>query len=236
MDTACIDLEGVLIPELWPMLANATGIKELAQTTREVPDYRALMQRRLHLLRTNELRLVDVQYHIQEADLEPGAAEFLRALEHRCEVLLVSDAFSQMVEQIISRIAVRTTLLCHTFLTDEDGFIDQCLYASRNGKEDVVRKLQSQGHKVLAVGDAFNDLQMLQVADRGYLFRPSAATRHAAPELPVAEDYFQIKEAWGTQTCANSNDQVLLELRDSVPDGRVGDSPHPHSRACPTAA
>ena len=197
MDTACIDLEGVLIPELWPMLANATGIEELSLTTREVPNYRALMERRLHLLRQSNLRLVDVQHHIRAADLEPGAVEFLQALEQRCEVLLVSDAFSQMVEPITTRIGVRNTLLCHTFSIDGDGFIDRCLYASRQGKEDVVKQLQSKGRKVLAVGDAFNDLQMLRSADRGYLFRPSATTRLAAPNLPVIENYSQIEEAWG---------------------------------------
>ncbi len=203
MDTACIDLEGVLIPELWPMLADATGIEELAQTTREVPDYRALMQRRLHLLQINHLRLIDVQHLIRGAGLEPGAANFLRAIEQRCEVLLVSDAFSQMVEPIIARIAVRATLLCHTFHIDGDGFIDRCLYASRQGKEDVVRQLKSKGRKVLAVGDAFNDLEMLRAADFGYLFRPSTATRRAAPNLPVVEDYSQIKEAWACTRSAN---------------------------------
>lgn len=194
---ACIDLEGVLIPELWPMLADATGIENLAQTTREEPDYCALMERRLCLLRQHGLRLADVRRHIREARPEPGAAEFLQALERRCEILLVSDAFAQMVEPIVAKFSARTTLLCHTFRMDSDGFIDACIYAQRQGKEDVVKQLQAGGRKVLAVGDAFNDLQMLDIADRGYLFRPSASTMQAAAaNLLVIQSYAQIEEAW----------------------------------------
>lgn len=196
MDVACIDLEGVLIPELWPALAAATGIAALARTTREDPDYRLLMTRRIQLLREHGLRLSDVAHHLRGLQPEPGAVDFLTSLGQRCKVMLVSDAFSQMVAPLVAQLEVHVPLLCHEFDVGKDGFVSRCLYAPRRGKEDVVMGIQARGSTVVAVGDAFNDIQMLSVADRGYLFRPSDATMRAAPHLAVVAGFHEIVEAW----------------------------------------
>ena len=189
---ACIDLEGVLIPELWPVVAASSGVAELALTTREVRDFHALMDRRLALLRANGLRLRDVVGHLQAVEALPNAASFLAGLGTSYALLLLSDAFMPMVAALVHKLAPGVDIECHDFETDGEGYITRCVFAPRRGKEDVVRRLKQAGHRVLAVGDAFNDLAMLAAADQAFLFRPSPQVADAAPGLNIVTDHAQI--------------------------------------------
>lgn len=191
MNIACIDLEGVLAPEMWPHVAKCAGIPALAVTTREEPDYPRLMRRRIGLLRRHGLKLVDVQRIVAVLPVLDGAAEFLRTLERDHRVLIVSDAFTELAAQFGQALGA-PELQCHQLSVCRDGYIDGCRFLSRRGKEETVRLFQEDGHRILAVGDAFNDLAMLHLADDGFLFRPSQQTVSAAGGLRVVTRYDEI--------------------------------------------
>lgn len=196
MRYACIDLEGVLIPELWPILAEKIGVEALALTTREEPDLHRLMESRLGILRVRGVRLIDVLKILRDEKPLQGAQDFLGAMSQNFRLIFVSDAFAQMVVPLIEQFSIPAELQCHRFAVDHEGFIAQCVYLDRRGKEDVIKKLQKCGHEILAVGDAFNDIKMLETADISYLYRPSPLTALNAPHLTVVENYFEIAEAW----------------------------------------
>jgi len=191
MDIACIDMEGVLIPELWPHIAEATGIGELAVTTREEPDYARLVAFRIRTLRKNGLRLSDVQALVSTIAPLPGATAFLAALRPRMRVVLVSDAFQEMVLPLW-RAFGEPELRCHRFVCDDDGFVSAAQYVRAHGKHEVIDEFAARGCRTLAVGDAFNDLSMLRRASMGFLFRPSPQTLLAAQDLKVALSYADI--------------------------------------------
>lgn len=199
MDIACIDLEGVLIPELWPHIACRTGIAELAITTREEPDYARLVERRIHILRLHGLGLSDVQALVSEIAPLPGATQFLAALQQKFRIVLVSDAFEEMVPSLWRQLG-EPELRCHRFLCDAQGFICSAQYVRVHGKHEVIDEFAAQGFRTMAVGDAFNDLSMLHRASTGFLFRPSSQTLLAAQGLKVAMTYSDILFA---VECAN---------------------------------
>ena len=188
---ACIDLEGVLAPEMWPFIGASAGIPGLKMTTREEPDYYSLMVHRIALLRRHGLKLRDVQDIVATLPVFDGAADFLDALRPHYGVLIVSDAFMEFAAHFGSQLGL-PELQCHRLSVDPDGYIDSCLFLPRRGKEDTVQRLQAGGARVLAIGDAFNDLAMLRAADRGFLFRPSRQTLAAAADLRVVRDYGDI--------------------------------------------
>lgn len=194
MDIACIDLEGVLIPELWPHIAERTGIAELALTTREEPDYARLVQRRIALLRYHGLRLRDVQRIVADAAPLPGAIGFIEALGATHRIVLVSDAFQDMILPLWDALG-HPELRCHRFVCDAGGFIAGARYTRARGKHEVIEEFMAAGARTLAVGDAFNDLTMLRQATQGFLFRPSPETRQAARDLIVANCYDDILSA-----------------------------------------
>jgi phosphoserine/homoserine phosphotransferase len=188
---ACVDLEGVLTPEMWPFIGSVAGIPGLTITTREEPDYYRLMVHRIALLRKHGLKLRDVQEIVASLPVLDGAADFLAALRSRYRVLIVSDAFIEFAAHFGALLG-SPELQCHRLSVGVDGFIDSCLFLPRRGKEETVQRLQQGGHRVLAIGDAFNDLAMLRAADRGFLFRPSRQTLVAAEDLRVALHYSDI--------------------------------------------
>lgn len=194
MDIACIDLEGVLIPELWPHVSKACDIPELARTTREEPHYPRLVEFRIRTLRKHGLRLTDLQLLVSKLAPLPGAKEFLHCLREQMRVVLVSDAFEQMVAPFCLALG-KPELRCNRFTCDAEGYISSALYARVLGKHEVIEEYAAQGLSTLAVGDAFNDLSMLRQASKGFLFRPSLPTRLAAQDLVVAASYREILDA-----------------------------------------
>jgi phosphoserine / homoserine phosphotransferase len=191
MAIACIDMEGVLIPELWPCIARATRIDALALTTREEPDYGRLVAQRIQTLRVHGVSLAALCELVADIPPLPGAREFLASLAPRFRVILVSDAFRQMLVPLWAKLG-QPELRCHQFTCDTDGYVHSAEWVRLRGKHEVIEELAARGQPTLAVGDAFNDLSMLRSATLGYLFRPSAATRHAAADVLVAEQYADI--------------------------------------------
>lgn len=194
MQIACIDLEGVLIPELWPHIAQQTGIKELLITTRDEPNYAKLVTQRIRLLKRYHLRLSDVHDLLSNIKPLPGAQEFVKTMAQRWRIVLVSDAFRQMVEPLWAQLG-SPELRCHDFVCDGEGYICSASYSRKFGKHEVVEYFKAQDKQTLAIGDAFNDLSMLRAADRGFLFCPSLATQKAATDLIVLQDYESILNA-----------------------------------------
>jgi len=194
MNVACIDLEGVLVPEIWPHIGSCVGIPELAITTREEPNYLKLMCQRIALLHQHHLKLKDVQEIVASLSIFEGAASFLDQLREDFKVLIVSDAFIELAIHFSPSLGL-PEIQCHSLSVDDAGYIDRCIFLPRRGKEETIRSLRKTNHCILAVGDAFNDLEMLRSADLGFLFRPSQQTLNSAGDLTVVTSYHEILHA-----------------------------------------
>lgn len=176
---------------MWPYIGDCTGIFVLALTTREEPDYHKLMRDRISSLRDNRVRLSDLQQMIAKLPALEGAREFIAELKKKYRVIIVSDAFIELAKHFINLIG-NPELQCHQLKISHDGYIEDCRFLKRSGKHETVEGLQADGHHVLAVGDAFNDLSMLRAADVGVLFCPSRLTSLAAPDLPIVASYDEV--------------------------------------------
>lgn len=186
------DLEGVLAPEMWPHLAAVFDIEALSLTTRDIPDYRGLMQRRLTLLFTHGIGIADVCRAV--ADLEPlaGAIGFLERARSYGRVVIVSDSFHPMNQSLLEALGVQT-ILCHRFLIDQRDVIADCVYWNDlAGKHLCLGRYPAGCMPTFAIGDAFNDLSMIRAADAGVLFDPSPATAAAASDLPATRSYQEV--------------------------------------------
>ncbi|WP_297576534.1 bifunctional phosphoserine phosphatase/homoserine phosphotransferase ThrH [uncultured Deefgea sp.] len=191
MKIACIDMEGVLAPEMWPYIGRIAKIDELNITTREEPDYLRLMQLRISLLKKHGLKLTDIQDIVTNMPLLEGASDFIAQLHKNFRVIIISDAFIELIDHFVQQLG-HPEVECHRLICDSDGFIERCHFLARKGKEESVAKFQTSGCQVLAVGDAFNDLAMLRTAEMGLLFQPSEQTQQAAPDLQVVRSYAEV--------------------------------------------
>ena len=188
MELICLDLEGVLVPEIWIGLAQRTGIDALNKTTRDEPDYSKLMRGRLDILRTHGLGISDIQEVIAEMDPLPGAESFLDRLRKRTQVVILSDTFRQFAAPLMDKLN-RPTLLCNDLVVSENGTIEDFRLRQADGKRHAVLGFQSMGLEVTAAGDSYNDLSMIKAADRGAFFRPPRKIVEEEPSYPVFEDY-----------------------------------------------
>ena len=188
MHICCLDLEGILLPEIWIEVAKRFRVEALKLTTRDVPDYDQLMRYRLRILRKEKIRLVDIQRVIARMQPLPGAAAFLEKLRDRGPVVILSDTFYEFSLPAMKKLG-RPALLCNWLKTDRRGYISGYVLRQKNGKRHAVEAFKKIGFKVKAVGDSYNDLAMLTAAHQGILFNPPAAIRRSHPNLPVARSY-----------------------------------------------
>jgi len=194
MQIVCLDLEGVLVPEIWIEFAGRTGIPELARTTRDEPDYDKLMAGRLRILRERGLGLPDIQDVIAGMAPLDGAREFLDALRDTYEVIILSDTFYEFAHPLMRQLG-RPTLFCHSLETDVDGTVVNYRLRMPDQKRAAVRRLRELNFRVVAAGDSFNDTAMLGEAHRGVFFRPPAAIVQAFPQFPVTKSYDELRRA-----------------------------------------
>lgn len=190
---ACLDLEGVLIPEIWINVAEKTGIADLRLTTRDMPDYGALMKRRLGILDDHKLRLADIQAVIATMRPLEGAAEFITWLRERCQVIIVSDTFSEFALPLMRQLGY-PTIFCNRLEIDTMGRIVNYHLRQPDQKRASVLALKSLKFRVLATGDAYNDTSMLGAADAGVFFRPPENVAKEFPQFPVVHTYEGLKE------------------------------------------
>ncbi len=188
MQVVCLDLEGVLVPEIWIEFSKRTGIAELSRTTRDEPDYDKLMRFRIDLLARHGLKLADIQRVIDGMGPMQGAREFLDALRARFQVLILSDTFYEFADPLMRQLG-RPTLLCHRLETDAEGFVTRHVLRMPNPKKAAVEALKSLNFKVIAAGDSYNDTAMLGAADAGFFIHPPESIVAQFPQFPVTRSY-----------------------------------------------
>ena len=189
---ACLDLEGVLFPEIWINVAEKTGIAELKLTTRDIADYDELMGIRLKIIAENKLTLNDIQDTIETMNPLPGALEFLDWLREECQVIILSDTFDAFARPIMRKLKM-PTIFCHELEVDEQNVITSYRLRINDAKTEAIDAFKSLNYKTLAVGDSFNDLGMLQKADHGIFYQPPAEISAQYEQIPVAPDYETLK-------------------------------------------
>ncbi|MCW8883168.1 MAG: bifunctional phosphoserine phosphatase/homoserine phosphotransferase ThrH [Sedimenticola sp.] len=195
MEMACLDLEGVLIPEIWINFAERTGIEELKATTRDIPDYDVLMKQRLQILKQHKLGLSDIQQVIDGMSPLEGAREFLDWLRERFQVVILSDTFYEFAAPMMRQLG-HPTLLCHKLGIDDNGMVADYHLRQKDPKRQAVKAFHNLNFRVIAAGDSYNDTTMLAEADRGILFRPPQNVIDEFPQYPVVKDYQAFREAF----------------------------------------
>ena len=188
MVITCLDMEGVLVPEIWIAFAEDTGIPELKRTTRDEPDYDKLMNDRLEILKEHHLGLKEIQDVIATIDPLPGAKEFLDELRKDCQVIILSDTFEQFAKPLMAKLGW-PTLFCNSLEVAEDGTITGYRMRCEKSKLTTVKALQSIGFETIASGDSYNDLGMIQASKAGFLFRSTEQIRKDHPELAAYEEF-----------------------------------------------
>ena len=188
MYITCLDMEGVLVPEIWIAFAEASGIPELKRTTRDEPDYNKLMEYRLGILRQHKLGLKEIQAVIATIDPLPGAKEFLDELRAETQVIILSDTFEQFAQPLMRKLGW-PTLFCNSLEVAPDGAITGFHMRCPQSKLTTVRALQSIGYETIAAGDSYNDLGMIQASKAGFLFKSTDKIRADHPEIPACEEF-----------------------------------------------
>lgn len=190
----CLDMEGVLVPEIWIAVAEATGIEELRRTTRDEPDYDKLMAYRLDILRQHGLGIREIQQVIAGMEPLPGAKAFLDALRKECQVIILSDTFEQFAQPLMEKLDW-PTIFCNTLQVSEQGEITGYQMRVSESKLTTVKGLQSIGFDTIASGDSYNDLGMIQASKAGFLFRSTAQIQADHPDIPAFEQYDELLSA-----------------------------------------
>jgi len=192
MHIVCSDLEGVFVPEIWINVAEKTGIEELRLTTRDIADYDVLMKKRLGILKEKGLKIHDIQEVIAGMDPMEGAAEFLDWVRSQTQIIIVSDTFVQFGGPLMKKLGW-PTLFCNSLVIDSGGTITDYRMRQQNGKQKTVQALKTLNYNIIASGDSYNDINMLKEADTGILFRPPQNIIDEYPELPVTQNYGELK-------------------------------------------
>lgn len=193
MDIVCLDLEGVLVPEIWIAFAEASGIPELKRTTRDEPDYHKLMNWRLSILKEHHLGLKEIQETIATIEPLPGAKEFLDELRSLTQVIIISDTFTQFAKPLMEKLGW-PTLFCNSLEVAPNGEITGFQMRVEKSKLSTVKALQSVGFETIAGGDSYNDLGMIHAGKNGFLFRSTEQIKKDYPDLPAFEEYSELME------------------------------------------
>jgi phosphoserine/homoserine phosphotransferase len=205
MEIACLDLEGVLVPEIWIGFAEKTGIDELAATTRDISDYDVLMKQRLAILDQHSLGLPDIQEVIATMAPMPGAKEFIDWLKERFQLIILSDTFYEFSQPLMRQLNF-PTLFCHRLVADENGRIVDYKLRQKDPKRESVKALHGLNFRVIASGDSYNDTTMLEEADAGILFRAPANVIEEFPQYPAVASYEELKREF----CAASERELSV--------------------------
>lgn len=191
MYITCLDLEGVLVPEIWIAFAEESGIPELKKTTRDEPDYDKLMKYRIDILKEHNLTLKDIQNTIAKIDPLPGAKEFMDALRSECQTIILSDTFAEFAAPLMKKLGM-PTIFCNSLVVDENGFIVAHKMRCEKSKLTTVKALQSAGFETIASGDSYNDLGMIEASKAGFLFRTTDKIKADYPQYKAFTEYSEL--------------------------------------------
>jgi phosphoserine/homoserine phosphotransferase len=205
VELACLDLEGVLVPEIWIAFAQRTGIEELRATTRDIPDYNVLMRQRLDILQQHKLKIDDIQEVISTLEPLPGARDFLDWLRERFQVIILSDTFYEFSQPLMRQLAW-PTLFCHRLVVDEQGNVVDYKLRQEDPKRASVQALHGLNYRVLAAGDSYNDTSMLGEADAGFLIHAPQNVIEEFPQFQSVDSLEQLKVAF----CDASNRELSV--------------------------
>ena len=194
MDIVCLDLEGVLVPEIWIAFAEATGIPELKKTTRDEPDYDKLMNYRINILKEHSLGLKEIQKVIAAIEPIDGAKEFLDELRSLTQVIIISDTFTQFAAPLMKKLGY-PTIFCNSLVVSDNGEVTGFKMRVENSKFTTVKALQSIGYQTIASGDRYNDLGMIRASKAGFLFKSTDKIKKDNPDLPAFETYNELMNA-----------------------------------------
>ena len=194
MNIVCLDMEGVLVPEIWIAFAEETGIPEFKKTTRDEPDYDKLMEYRINLLKEHGLGLKEIQETIAKIDPLPGAKEFLDKLRQQTQVIILSDTFEQFAKPLMEKLGW-PMIMCNTLEISDEGMVTKHIMRIEKSKLSTVKALQSSGYDTIAAGDSFNDLGMIQASKAGFLFRSTEQIKKDYPQYPAFEEYDEFYDA-----------------------------------------
>ena len=194
MNIVCLDMEGVLVPEIWIAFAEESGIPELKRTTRDEPDYDKLMHWRIDILKEHGMKLTDVQATIAKIDPLPGAKEFLDELRKHTQVVILSDTFEQFAKPLMEKLDW-PMIMCNELVIDDEGYIADIKMRCEHSKLTTVRGLQSIGYDTIAAGDSYNDLEMIQASKAGFLFRTTDKIKADYPQYQAFENYDEFLKA-----------------------------------------
>lgn len=194
MYITCLDLEGVLVPEIWIAVAKKTNIQELSLTTRDISDYNVLMKKRLEILKQYNLRLADIQSVIAEINPMDGAFEFLSELRSLCQVIILSDTFTQFAAPLMQKLAM-PTIFCNELIINRTNTIIDYKMRQEQGKLHAVKAFQSIGYKIIAAGDSFNDLEMIKQSEKGFLFKAPKHIIEENKKIPAFATYDELLTA-----------------------------------------
>ena len=194
MNIVCLDMEGVLVPEIWIAFSEASGIPELKRTTRDEPDYDKLMRWRLGVLKEHGLGLKEIQQTIAQIDPLPGAKAFLDALRSKTQVIILSDTFEEFAKPLMEKLGW-PTIFCNSLEVADSGEITGFKMRCQQSKLTTVRALQSIGYETIAAGDSYNDLGMIQASKAGFLFKSTEKIKADHPELPAYEEFDELLAA-----------------------------------------
>ncbi|MBN2653056.1 MAG: bifunctional phosphoserine phosphatase/homoserine phosphotransferase ThrH [Spirochaetales bacterium] len=192
MNIVCLDLEGVLIPEIWIKFAQKTGIEELRLTTRDISDYDVLMKKRISILKENNLRLKDIQEVIATMDPFEGSLEFVRKIKEVAQLVILSDTFVEFADPMMKKLE-RPTLFCNSLDVNADGFIEAHKIRIKDGKRKAIEAFKQINLNTIAAGDSYNDLTMIQTANAGAFFKPPQSITTENPEIPVLSTYYELE-------------------------------------------
>lgn len=194
MNIVCLDLEGVLVPEIWVTFAEVAGIPELKRTTRDEPDYDKLMRYRLDILRQHGMGIKEINATIEKMEPMEGAKEFLDTLRAMTQVIIISDTFDAFAAPLMKKLGY-PTIFCNSLVIGEDGMIESHKMRTENTKFSTVKALQSIGFETIASGDSYNDLGMIRASKAGFLFRTTEGIKAECPDIPTLETYDELLEA-----------------------------------------
>ena len=194
MNIVCLDMEGVLVPEIWIAFAEETGIPEFKKTTRDEPDYDKLMEYRINLLKEHGLGLKEIQETIAKIDPLPGAKDFLDKLRQQTQVIILSDTFEQFAKPLMEKLGW-PMIMCNTLEISDEGMVTKHIMRIEKSKLSTVKALQSIGYDTIAAGDSFNDLGMIQASKAGFLFRSTEQIKKDYPQYPAFEEYDEFYDA-----------------------------------------